>query len=74
MNDEVFFGETIIPPEAIYFYMGAFGLAAVVIFSGFIAGLALSGGPRRKLGVQLASTCALLLGLLAIFFVKFFSH
>ena len=74
MHTGIVFAETIVPAEAVYFYMGAFALVAALCLAGFVVGLVLTSGSRRKLGVRLASACALLLVIIAICFVNFFSH
>ena len=62
------------PAEGVYFYMAMFAVLAGVCLIGFVGGLVLSRGSRRRLGVSLASVCAMLLVLLAVFVVYFFAH
>jgi hypothetical protein len=74
MQTEIILADSIMPAEGVYFYMAVFGPLAGVCLTGFVIGLVLTRGPRRKLGTGLASVCAMFLVLLAVFVINFFAH
>ncbi|NOS69047.1 MAG: hypothetical protein HOP33_03870 [Verrucomicrobia bacterium] len=67
MQNTIIFADTVIPPEAMIFYYAVYALVAALLIAVFIAGLILTRGARRVVGLWLAFGSTFLLVLLAIF-------
>lgn len=51
MQNTIIFADTVIPPEAVIFYCAVYALVAVLLIAVFIAGVILTRGARRVVGI-----------------------
>jgi hypothetical protein len=69
------FADSVLPAEALYFYLAVVALLAGICIAGFVVGLKLNHGPRyQKFGLGLAVMCAMMFVSLVAFVAYAYTH